>query len=362
MRIAQQPLTSSSAGGSDTELIHKWLQQKPPARRRSHWLLVKQFRDFVRKPLTEVTKADVDAFATSLTSRGIPPQTVARTVLAVKSLLAFGAKRTGTRPVNTPPPESRTGARQVNTPPPESRTGTRPVNTPPPESHTGARQVNTPPPELPAAPPPRRKKPPASEKYRPPLRLWLSLGICFGLLLTVSRAGMLAPASREISKKWEEILSPPPDESVKNARTKAFLDTIAWAEGTDEAARYRTQYTGTQFAGFHDHPREIKCGVRYGQQLCADAAGRYLFLSSTWDRLAKKIGATDFSPANQDLAAIELLREHGALEDIEAGRFEVAVHKLTAVWPSLKHAGDGHNEPAIVRLHQVYQKRLESYL
>ncbi|MBW4492955.1 MAG: phage integrase N-terminal SAM-like domain-containing protein [Oscillatoria princeps RMCB-10] len=320
MRTAQQPLRSSSAGGEDTELIHKWLQQKPPGRRRSHWLIVKQFRDFVRKPLAEVTKADVEAFATSLTSRGIAPQTVARTVSAVKSLLAFGFER------------------------------------------TGAKQVSSPPHERLPAPPPRRKKPPASEKYRPPLRLWLSLGVCFGLFLTVSRTVTWAPASSEISKKWEEIFSPPPEESVKNARTKAFLDTIAWAEGTDELANYRTQYTGTQFAGFHDHPRELKCGLRYGQQLCADAAGRYQFLSSTWDRLAKKIGATDFSPANQDLAAIELLREYGALEDIEAGRFEVAVHKLTGVWPSLKHAGDGHSEPAIVLLHQVYQKRLESYL
>jgi muramidase (phage lysozyme) len=173
---------------------------------------------------------------------------------------------------------------------------------------------------------------------------------------------MLAPASTEIAQKWEEILSPPPDESVKQARIKAFLDTIAWAEGTDEVASYRTQYTGTQFAGFHDHPREQKCGLRNGQQLCADAAGRYLLLSSTWDRLAKKIGATDFSPANQDRAAIELLREYRALEDIEASRFEVAVHKLTAVWPSLKQAGDGHSEPAIVLLHQIYQNRLENYL
>jgi muramidase (phage lysozyme) len=320
MRTAQPPLTSSSAGGSDTELIHQWLQQKPPGRRRSHWLIVKQFRDFVRKPLAQVTKADVEAFATSLASRGIAPQTVARTVSAVKSLLAFDSNR------------------------------------------TDAKQVSTPPHEHPTAAPPRRKKPPTSEKYRPPLRLWLSLGVCFGLFFTVSRAGILAPASREISKKWQEILSPPIEEPVKNARTKAFLDTIAWAEGTDEVANYRTQYTGTQFAGFHDHPRERKCGLRYGQQLCADAAGRYQFLSSTWDRLAKKIGATDFSPANQDLAAIELLREYGALEDIKAGRFEVAVHKLTAVWPSLKHAGDGHSEPAIVLLHQIYQKRLENYL
>ncbi len=319
MRTAQPPLTNSSAGGSDTELIHQWLQQKPPGRRRSHWLIIKQFRDFVRKPLAEVTKADVEAFATSLTSRGIAPQTIARTVSAVLSLLAFG-------------------------------------------SRTGAKSVNIPKHEPPTAPPPRRKKPPASLKYHPPLRLWLSLGVCFGLFLTASRAVTWAPISSEIALKWEEIFSPPIEQSVKNARIKAFLDTIAWAEGTDEVANYRTQYTGTQFAGFHDHPREQKCGLRYGQQLCADAAGRYLFLSSTWDRIAKKIGAPDFSPANQDLAAIELLREYGALEDIEAGRFELAVHKVTGVWPSLKHAGEGHSEPAIVLLHQVYQKRLESYL
>jgi len=141
-------------------------------------------------------------------------------------------------------------------------------------------------------------------------------------------------------------------------RVKAFLDTIAAAEGTASPDGYRTQYTGTKFASFQDHPREMRCGRRYGKKLCSDAAGRYQFLSTTWDRFAKKFSISDFSPENQDLMAIELIREKGALEDIEAGRLESAVRKLAYIWPSFRRYG-GSVESSMPKLEAMYQQNLE---
>jgi muramidase (phage lysozyme) len=192
------------------------------------------------------------------------------------------------------------------------------------------------------------------------------LGLCFFLARTTPRL-------------WGQTVSaessPPPDRAPEVAaieppqageytigcdRVKAFLDTVAAAEGTAAAHGYRTQYTGTKFDSFQDHPRELKCGRRYGKKLCSDAAGRYQFLSTTWDRFAKKFGVSDFSPQNQDLMAVELIREQGALDDIEAGRFEPAVRKLAYIWPSFRRFG-GSVESSLPKLEAMYQQNQGIY-
>lgn len=214
-----------------------------------------------------------------------------------------------------------------------------------------------------------------------PVRFGFSWTLCVGLffalgLMTPRLLGQVPSAAGSLTKTGEEQRmlvhsSDRPQEVAANSskktahplhlvRTKAFLDTIAVAEGTDTPNGYRTQYTGTKFSSFRDHPREVKCARRYGKRLCADAAGRYQFLSPTWDRFAKKMGIKNFTPANQDRAALALIREKGALEDIEAGRFEIAVSKVARVWPSLRRFGKGSLEKSMPRLKQVYQQKLES--
>lgn len=124
-----------------------------------------------------------------------------------------------------------------------------------------------------------------------------------------------------------------------SVNVKAFLDFIAWAEGTDALNGYQTIVGQTspdgprKFSSYADHPRgDLKFG--------SDAAGRYQFISTTWDGLKKQLGLTDFSPQNQDRAAVENIRQFNALSDVEAGNWQSAINKLTGQWDSFPGAGN----------------------
>ena len=146
-----------------------------------------------------------------------------------------------------------------------------------------------------------------------------------------------------------------------NPHVRAFLDVISYAEGTNHAQGYRMQYPGVMFADFDDHPRTINCALFKGKLLCATAAGRYMFLRRTWDRLAPKIKAYDFSPLNQDRAAIALICENKAIDDIMAGKFEVAVKKLNKVWATLPGAPYGQATKTMPELKAIFRQRLMYY-
>jgi len=66
-------------------------------------------------------------------------------------------------------------------------------------------------------------------------------------------------------------------------------------------------------------------------------------LARTWDTLKTRLNLPDFSPASQDAAALELVRERGALNDVRAGRVVQAVVKVAKVWASLP--GAGYDQP-----------------
>jgi lysozyme len=129
-------------------------------------------------------------------------------------------------------------------------------------------------------------------------------------------------------------------ESQALQNQSAFLDMIAFAEGTNGPNGYRTLFGGGLFDSFDDHPRQFKSFTnRRGETLKTSAAGRYQFLSRTWDALAKRLALPDFGPQSQDAAALELIRERGALNDVRAGRTEQAIAKCAPVWASLPGAG-----------------------
>lgn len=147
---------------------------------------------------------------------------------------------------------------------------------------------------------------------------------------------------------------PPPSEADNNVR--AFLDAIAYAEGTGGPHGYRTLFGGGLFEGFADHPRQFFTFTnKLGVQLRTSAAGRYQFLSRTWDGLRAKLDLPDFGPASQDAAAIELIRQRGALRDVQAGRFAEAVRKVAPIWASLPGAGYNQPERKLASLQAAYQ-------
>ncbi len=334
---ASEHLGSHLLPMSDQELIRLWVNRKSTRSKRFSWQAANHFRVFVEKPLAQVTLADVQTFAALMRGRKLAPRFYKQTLVALKSLFAFG-QQTKILPTTLP---------------------------------------------LSGWPVLRRSR---SKRLR--FKLSWSLLICFCFFfgrmtprlwgqsispegsLTQKRLPQMAASDSQSPSEHSigpnqgaktATLSPEVEDSIgRDRRVKAFLDTIAAAEGTATPEGYRTQYTGTKFVSFQDHPREMRCGRRYGKKLCSDAAGRYQFLSTTWDRFAKKFGIHDFSPQNQDLVAVELIRERGALGDVEAGRLEPAVRKLAYIWPSFRRFG-GSVESSMPKLEAMYQQNLEFY-
>lgn len=130
--------------------------------------------------------------------------------------------------------------------------------------------------------------------------------------------------------------------SVAEQNVRAFLDMIAFAEGTaghgDDG--YNVLFGYGTFDSYIDHPRIY---VPFGNTT-SSAAGRYQFLARTWDGLKTKLGLPDFGPASQDAGAVELIRQRGALADVQAGRVVQAIGKVAKIWASLPGAGYGQPE------------------
>ena len=132
---------------------------------------------------------------------------------------------------------------------------------------------------------------------------------------------------------------------------QAFLDTIAFSELGEKLLSlsdngYNIIVGSTPkklilFESYADHPRRL---IKINDKLSSTAAGRYQLLARYFDPYKKLLGLKDFSPASQDAIALQQIRERKALEDIDAGRFDVAVRKVRNIWASLPGAGYGQHE------------------
>ena len=77
-----------------------------------------------------------------------------------------------------------------------------------------------------------------------------------------------------------------------NNQRKAFLDMLAWSEGTDNGRqktrnqRYDVIVGGELFTDYSDHPRKL---VTLNPKL-KSGAGRYQLLSRWWDAYRKQLG------------------------------------------------------------------------
>ncbi|SHM76239.1 glycoside hydrolase family 24 protein [Phytopseudomonas punonensis] len=137
----------------------------------------------------------------------------------------------------------------------------------------------------------------------------------------------------------------------------AFLDMLAWSEGTSTIKAsddgYDVLVGGKLFSDYSKHPRVLvplpKLGIK------STAAGRYQFLARTWDAIVREYGFRGrFIPEAQDLAAVKLLTECGALPHIQAGRIQAAVAAAAPIWASLPGAGYGQREHKLANLLEIY--------
>ena len=119
---------------------------------------------------------------------------------------------------------------------------------------------------------------------------------------------------------------------LETVNVKAFLSAIATAEGGD----YNLKYGGVkgkkndkwQFSDFSTHPGAGSDGK-------TTAAGMYQINKKTWQEMGGKMGLTDFSPATQDLLAVEILRILGAIDKIVAGDVDNALSSASRRWAAL---------------------------
>jgi muramidase (phage lysozyme) len=140
---------------------------------------------------------------------------------------------------------------------------------------------------------------------------------------------------------------------------RAFLDTLAFSEGTKD--HYNYIFTFVTFKSYADHPRKVVCAGK----LCSSAAGRYQFLSKTWDKLAADLGLSDFTPPNQEKATLEIIRRQGVYPAVVKSsnykNFTKAVKALNPVWASLPGSPYGQPTHTMARLWEVYQAILAGY-
>ncbi len=136
------------------------------------------------------------------------------------------------------------------------------------------------------------------------------------------------------------------DGEINNQR-KAFLDMLAWSEGTDNGRQktrnhgYDVIVGGELFTDYSDHPRKL---VTLNPKLKSTAAGRYQLLSRWWDAYRKQLGLKDFSPNSQDAVALQQIKERGALPMIDRGDIRQAIDRCSNIWASLPGAGYGQFE------------------
>ena len=96
-----------------------------------------------------------------------------------------------------------------------------------------------------------------------------------------------------------------------NNQRKAFLDMLAWSEGTDNGRQktrnhgYDVIVGGELFTDYSDHPRKL---VTLNPKLKSTGAGRYQLLFPLVGCSPQQLGLKDFSPKVRTLRHCSRLR------------------------------------------------------
>ena len=145
-----------------------------------------------------------------------------------------------------------------------------------------------------------------------------------------------------------------------NPQRRAFLDTLAWSEGTDKPGQptnnrgYDVIVGGSLLTSYADHPRKLIDLPR--PKIKSTAAGRYQMLARYWDAYRKQLGLKDFSPASQDAVALQQIKERRALDLIDNGNIRQAIDRCSNIWASLPGAGYGQHEHKVENLLKKFKE------
>ena len=134
-----------------------------------------------------------------------------------------------------------------------------------------------------------------------------------------------------------------------NNQRKAFLDMLAWSEGTDNGRQktrnhgYDVIVGGELFTDYSDHPRKL---VTLNPKLKSTGAGRYQLLSSPLVGCLPQAAWPErlLSEKSGRCVALQQIKERGALPMIDRGDIRQAIDRCSNIWASLPGAGYGQFE------------------
>lgn len=131
----------------------------------------------------------------------------------------------------------------------------------------------------------------------------------------------------------------PYESLLLNSNIQAFLQLIRKGEGTLDSIGYQKLFGGNTFNSFADHPNILVTKSGYK----STAAGAYQFLIATWRETKGSLGLPDFTPHSQDIGALKLIKDRGAIKDIIEGNVTKAIQKTNSIWASLP--GSKYGQP-----------------
>lgn len=145
---------------------------------------------------------------------------------------------------------------------------------------------------------------------------------------------------------------------LKDQNFSDFRDLIAASEGGTYNRLFGFDNQGrpryfSDFSKFPDSPAKYqKADGTIGE---SNDAGRYQININTYNRLAKSLGITDFSPRSQDIIANALILENSkASKALQAGDIGAAVSALNKVWVSLPGGPNGVGHRSMQFIQDAY--------
>lgn len=131
---------------------------------------------------------------------------------------------------------------------------------------------------------------------------------------------------------------------LKEPKVKAFLDVIAWAEGTDVEVGdglqmgYDVMYGGTLkkpklMPDLYQHPGKV-------------ASGRYQAVPGTWEEAKKILGLFDMTPESQDIFAVYAIKKKRPklIDFLLNDNFPEAVEEGSLEWASFPNRAASKND------------------